>query len=222
MIAHEFKLATKSIYNWLNQGRIGFSLNDLPEHGVRQRRNVDQRSKYNQSLGRSIEQRPMMINQRKRIGDFELDTVVGPRGHSKAVLLTLIDRKSRFLWAYRLKDRTTATVNEALTKFLTTFNGPVHSFTVDRGTEFSGLVSLESQYGIKTYYCHAYTPAERGSNERFNRNLRYFYPKGTRFEHISAQDLTTTLLQINQRPLKILDWKTPYQVMLTNLSKNSN
>lgn len=96
----------------------------------------------------------MMINQRNRIGDFELDTVVGPRGHSKAVLLTLIDRKSRFLWAYRLKDRTTATVNEALTKFLTTFNGPVHSFTVDRGTEFSGLVSLESQYGIKTYYCH--------------------------------------------------------------------
>ncbi|AGO09618.1 transposase (plasmid) [Lactiplantibacillus plantarum 16] len=61
-----------------------------------------------------------------------------------------------------------------------------------------------------------------GSNERFNRNLRYFYPKGTRFEHISAQDLTTTLLQINQRPLKILDWQTPYQVMLTNLSKNSD
>ncbi|OIK75626.1 IS30 family transposase, partial [Oenococcus oeni] len=67
-----------------------------------------------------------------------------------------------------------------------------------------------------------YTPAERGSNERFNRNLRYFYPKGTRFEHISAQDLTTTLLQINQRPLKILDWQTPYQVMLTNLSKSSD
>ena len=67
-----------------------------------------------------------------------------------------------------------------------------------------------------------YTPAERGSNERFNRNLRYFYPKGTRFEHISAQNLTTTLLQINQRPLKILDWQTPYQVMLTNLSKNSD
>ncbi|MCT3275584.1 IS30 family transposase, partial [Lactiplantibacillus plantarum] len=53
-------------------------------------------------------------------------------------------------------------------------------------------------------------------------NLRYFYPKGTRFEHISAQDLTTTLLQINQRPLTILDWQTPYQVMLTNLSKNSD
>ena len=51
--------------------RMGFSLNDLPEHGVRQRRNVDQRSKYNQSLGRSIEQRPMMINQRNRIGDFD-------------------------------------------------------------------------------------------------------------------------------------------------------
>ncbi len=49
---------------------------------------------------------------------------------------------SNILWAYRLKDRTAATVNEALTKFLATFKGPVHSFTVDRGTEFSNLVSL--------------------------------------------------------------------------------
>ncbi|NRO72621.1 hypothetical protein IMAU60117_01339 [Lactobacillus helveticus] len=80
MIAHEFKLATKSIYNWLNQGKIEFSLNDLPEHGVHQRRNLDQRSKYNQSLGRSIEQQPIVVNRRNRIGDFELDTIVGPRG----------------------------------------------------------------------------------------------------------------------------------------------
>ncbi|WP_262345188.1 IS30 family transposase [Lactiplantibacillus plantarum] len=201
VIAHELKLATKSIYNWLYQGNFAFALSELPEHGLRQRRNVDQRN---------------------RIGDFEIDTVVGPRGHSKAALLKLIDRKSRFLWAYRLKDRTAATVNEALTMFLTTFKGPVHTFTVDRGTEFSNLVSFEPQYGIQTYYCHAYTPAERGSNERFNRNLRYFYPKGTCFEHISAQDLTTTLLEINQRPLKVLNWQTPYQVMLTNLSKNSD
>lgn len=49
---------------------------------------------------------------------------------------------------------------------------------MDRGTEFSGLVSLESQCGIKTYYCHAYTPAERGSNERFNRNYVIFILKG--------------------------------------------
>ncbi|QPC20383.1 IS30 family transposase (plasmid) [Lacticaseibacillus paracasei subsp. tolerans] len=80
-------------------------------------------------------------------------------------------------------------------------NGPVHSFTVDRGTEFSGLVSLESQYGIKTYYCHAYTPAERGSNERFNRNLRYFYPKGTRFEHISAQDFLDCIIKVTTQKM---------------------
>ena len=98
----------------------------------------------------------------------------------------------------------------------------MHSFTVDRGTEFSVLVSLEAQYDIKTYYCHVYTPAERGNNERFNRNLCYFYPKGTYFEHISAQSLKTTLLEINQKPLKILDWPTSYQVMMTNLSKNSD
>ena len=116
-----------------------------------------------------------------------MDTGVGPRGDSRAVLLTLLDRKARFLWAYRLKDRTAATVNEALTKFATTFKGPVSSLALDCGTEFSGLVSLEPQYDIQVYYCHTYAPAERGSTE-------CFYPKGTCFEHISAQDLTTTLL----------------------------
>ncbi len=67
----------------------------------------------------------------------------------------------------------------------------MHSLIVDRGTEFSGLGSFEPQYGIKTYYCHAYSPAERGSNKRFNRHSRYFYPKGTCFKHVSAHELTT-------------------------------
>ncbi len=61
-----------------------------------------------------------------------------------------------------LKERTATTVNEALTKFLTTFKGPVNSLTVDHNTEFSGLVSFEPQYGIQVYYYHDYVPAERG------------------------------------------------------------
>lgn len=120
------------------------------------------------------------------------------------------------------KDRTVATVNEALTKFLTTFKGPVSSLTVDRGTEFSGLVSFEPQYSIQVDYCHTYAPAERGSNERFNRILRYFYLKRTCFEHVSARKLRTKLLGINQRPFKVLNWQTPYQVLLDNFENNSD
>ena len=87
------KLSDELKQKILNHLRLSWSPGMIAHefNGIRQRRNVDQRSKYNQSLGRSIEQRPMMINQRNRIGDFELDTVVGPRGHSKTVLLTLID-----------------------------------------------------------------------------------------------------------------------------------
>ncbi len=147
VIAHELKLATKSIYNWLNQGQIEFPLSELPEHGLRQRRNLDQRSKYNQSLGQSIEQRPSVINQRKRIGDFEMDTIVGPRGHSKAVLSTLLDRKSRFLWAYRLKDRTVATVNEALTKFLMSA-GTKEKVIALFDNDYEGIKQIKK---IKTY-----------------------------------------------------------------------
>lgn len=80
-------------------------------------------------------------------------------------------------------------------------------------------MSFEPQYGIQTYYCHAYAPAERGSNERFNRNLRYFYPKGTCFEHISAQNLTTTLLQINQRPLRTCLDTLTFDLILVKLDQ---
>lgn len=72
-----------------------------------------------------------------------MDTIIGPRGHSKAALLILVDRKLRFLWAYPLKERSVATVNRALDNFLATFKGPVHSLTVDRGNEFSSLGSFE-------------------------------------------------------------------------------
>lgn len=84
-----------------------------------------------------------MINRRNCIGDFEVDTVVDPHGQSKTGLLTLLDCKSHFLWVYLLKNPTAATVNEALTNFLETFKSSVNSFTVDHGTEFSGLVSFE-------------------------------------------------------------------------------
>ena len=96
-IAHELKVATTSIYNWLNHGKIDFPLSELPEHGLRQKHKADQRSKYNKFLGISIEQRPISIKYHNRIGDFEMDTIVGPRGRNKAALLTLVDRKSRFL-----------------------------------------------------------------------------------------------------------------------------
>lgn len=118
--------------------------------------------RHNQLLGRSIDQRPEIITQRGRIGDFEVDMVVEPRGQGKAVLLTLVDRKSRFFWDYLLEDWSVVAVNEALSKFIIA----EHGLTVARGTEFSGFDILETQYGIRTYYCHAYSSAERGSNDR--------------------------------------------------------
>ncbi len=137
-------------------------------------------------------------------------------------MLTSLDRKPRFFWAYLLKYRTVSAVNKALSKFIFTFQGPIHSLTVNRGTEFSRLDVFETQYGIKTYYYHAYRPAERGSSERFDRILRYFYPKGICFDHVSAQELSTILLEINRRPFKVLNWQTPYQALLNNLAKNSD
>lgn len=85
------------------------------------------------------------------------------------------------LLAYLLEYQPVAAVNEAVSKFIITFKGAVNSLIVARGTEFSSFNIFETQYGIRTYYCHAYSPAERGSNKHFNRILRYFYSKGNTF-----------------------------------------
>lgn len=68
---------------------------------------------------------------------FSPQMVVGPRGYSKAFWLTLLDHKPRFFWAYLLKDRTVSAVNKALSKFIFTFQGPIHSLTVNQGTKYN-------------------------------------------------------------------------------------
>ena len=89
-IAQYASTSTKSIYNCLNQKLIEFSLDGLLEHGLRHKRRIDLRSRYNQFLDRFIEQRPIEVTKRLRVGGLEIDRVVSPRGQIK----TLIDQKN--------------------------------------------------------------------------------------------------------------------------------
>ncbi|WQG56568.1 IS30 family transposase (plasmid) [Lactiplantibacillus plantarum] len=79
----------------------------------------------------------------------------------------------------------------------------VKSITVDHGKEFANYQALEQDYQIKVYFCHPYSPWERGSNEYFNRRLRWFFPKKTNFSQVTTDEILAALELINQRPLKI-------------------
>jgi IS30 family transposase len=106
----------------------------------------------------------------------------------------------------------------AFNKFMNIFNPIVKSITVDRGKEFSGYKELHSKYDLDVYFCHPYSPWERGTNEYFNRRLRWFFPKRTNFKNVSNESVFEALELINNIPLKVNNYHTAIEI-LGNRSK---
>lgn len=161
-----------------------------------------------------IDGRPAEANQRLRLGDFEGDTIVS-RG-KRSGIVTLVDRKSRYLLAAKLKDRTARRTRQKIEHLL----GPLpadkrHTATFDNGKEFAEHEALARRLGLGVFFAHPYASWERGTNENTNGLLRQYYPKGTDFVEVSHCDLATTVESINQRPRKSLNYKTPSEVFLS-------
>ena len=177
--------------------------------------------------GTSIELRPEEIDSRTTFGNWEMDCVVGP---SLAVLLVFTERQTRKELIMRLKDRKAKTVVAAIDflerKFGDKFDKMFKSITVDNGSEFSDVDGLERSFfddsvcRTKMYYCHPYTSCERGSNERMNRDIRRFFPKGTDFEKVSDTEIIRVERLLNNFPREVLGYSTPqslYESALANL-----
>ncbi|AKP66795.1 IS30 family transposase [Companilactobacillus ginsenosidimutans] len=205
-IASELNLCFKSIYNWIYQGLIDFDSELLSDKSRRKKHKHETRGTF--KVDETIETRPEEINTRKTFGHWEADTVLSSRGQSKACLATFVERKTRFVWAIKINDRTKESMNSAIKKMKSIFGENIKSITVDHGKEFSGFNDLADYYNLPVYFCHPYSPWERGTNEYFNRKLRWFFPKKTDFNSVSEDELLESLELINNRPLKILGWNT--------------
>jgi IS30 family transposase len=160
----------------------------------------------------TIHDRPKELENRGRIGDFEGDTVRGGRG-SKGALVTMVDRKSRYLMAGFTPNLKSETVLWVTTKLMK--NTKVESLTLDNGSEFAKHRDLAKNLNTKIYFADPGAPHQRGSNENINDVLRFFYPKGCDFTTISNQELNTTLELINTRPRKCLGWLSPKDVFFS-------
>lgn len=148
------------------------------------------------------------IKNRERIGDWEGDTVYG--GVGKGLLVTLVDRKSRFLCSGLLEDRVAIKTEQVITKLLDGL--PVKSISLDNGSEFSEFKKLEKNLNTKVYFAEPHKPWQRGTNENTNDILRFFFPKGYDFHSLDEDTLNYVVALINHRPRKCLGWKTPYEV----------
>ena len=155
-----------------------------------------------------ITDRPEEANNRERIGDWEADTVAGKIG--KACLLTLTDRKSRYLLSKKVPKKNSIFIKKAMVELLE--NEPLKTITPDRGKEFSKPedVSLELNL-VEFYFPFPHHPWQRGTNENTNGLLREYFPKTV---DITQEDkyIEEAVMEINMRPRKCLGWKTPYEV----------
>lgn len=206
----------KTIYNWIYAGILPMvSVQNLRHKG--KRRKVEKRGKF--SMGTPISQRPDDVKSRDTFGHWELDSMVSGRGKSKGCFATFVERKSRLYTAFKMPDRTAASMEAAI---ITLYNilpkGAFKTATTDRGKEFACATTIQKHLGLTLYFADAYSSWQRGSNENSNGLLREFYPKKTNLALVCQQDLTENLLLINHRPRKCLGWKSPIQVFLHELA----
>ena len=135
-----------------------------------------------------IENRPEVIEQRLRLGDFEGDTVLGPPGTGG--LATLVDRKSRFTIIVKIQSKDADHVHEKIKQRLKELDEEHrHSITFDNGTEFARCHRLEKHLGMKLYFADPGCPYQRGTNENTNGLIRQYFPKGTDFRNITHHEV---------------------------------
>jgi len=217
----EVTLCTKTVYNMIDRGDfLNISNKDLPVKKERKKRGYKRVRKValNNTKGRSIEERPSVVESREEYGHWEMDCVVGS---GRACLLVLTERQSREEVIFKMAAKTQACVLLSLDclerKYRNNFKKKFKSITMDNGSEFLDMEGLETsclKSGKKRticYYAHPYSAWERGSNENQNKLIRRFIPKGSNIDKFSKQDIKRIQNWMNNYPRKILGYKSPCQ-----------
>lgn len=166
----------------------------------------------------SIHKRPKVIDKRKEFGHWEGDTVEG-KGHKDGIH-TEVERVSRFIAAGKVSAITSdATINVQRQLFADIPKSARKSTTLDNGRETHLHYELRIAFGMKTYHADLYSSWQRGTNEHGNWHIRYYFPKGTDFTDVSAEELQDVIDEINNRPRKILKYQTAAEVFTKKLQE---
>lgn len=156
----------------------------------------------------SIDERPQVVDQKKRIGDWEADTVIG-KGHHQAIV-TMVERKSKLLRMRKINQKTGPLTRQAICQELKDLT--VDTITSDNGREFNEHDIIAAFLGADFYFCHPYSSWERGLNENTNGLIRQYFPKHMRFDMITDEQIKIVEDKLNNRPRKTLGFLTPNEV----------
>jgi IS30 family transposase len=163
---------------------------------------------------KSIDERPEIVAQRERVGDWEADTIIG-KNHNQAIV-SLVERKSKLTRLEKVTRKTDEAVRRATVRALKALSDKVHTITSDNGKEFSSHEAIAAHLNASFYFAHPYRSWERGTNENTNGLVRQYFPKGTDFSKITQREVKEVERRLNNRPRKTLGYKTPNQVFFNS------
>lgn len=213
----------ESIYHFIwKDKKQGGTLYKYLRHCGKKRKNYtgikETRGRFNHAP--SIDERPKEVEKRDVFGHVEADLMIGKERGS--ALLTLVDRKLRYIWAKTLPNKSEAGVTAAIISALSSVKDLILSITFDRGKEFSGYKEIAEALDAQMYFAHPYSSWERGTNENSNGLLRQYFPKRkTDFKKINDETLAAVLSEINSRPRRCLDFNNAADLLSEELESRA-
>ena len=206
-----------SIYRGFDRGIFSSEMKKYLWRRGRKRRKSQKIAKYN--TGRSIHDRPIDVLLRMEFGHWEVDTVESCRKGTGCVFV-LHERKTRFTITCRSLFFDAKSMKKYIIKTIRRFpKGVFKSITCDRGKEFAEYLEIEEKTGVAVYFADPHSPNQKGSVEHANGLIRRFFPKGTDFGKINSTILYHKAISfINAWPMEVLEWKTPRQAFLSELT----
>jgi transposase, IS30 family len=201
----EMQISKNSIYRWLYSPRGQQHCHMLysKRFHTKKRKKKTERVMIPERVG--IEKRPMGADNRTRYGHWEDDTVVSRKGCSGGLSVGL-ERKTRLVVATKVKSMSTTEHMDAIQKQIQKYK--TLSITFDNGIENKHHRTL----GVPTFFCEPYSSWQKGGVENANKMLRHFFPKGTNFRKVSQKQIDEAVTFINNKPRKILGYRTALAV----------
>lgn len=199
-------------YIWADKARGGTLYRHLRRGVKRYRKRGSAKGSRGQIKDRVfIDDRPDIVDGRERVGDWEGDTMVG-KGH-RGYLATYVERLSRRTIIRKMDNKKADTLNQVtLEGFKDIPAELVHTLTFDNGKEFARFKELEQAFDANVYFCHPYSSWEKGSIENTNGLIRQYVPKGTNILELSQENLNRIAEKLNNRPRKVLGYRSPNTV----------
>jgi IS30 family transposase len=210
-IKHKKEISYVTIYKYIYINRLAEGdLYKQLRHKGKRRTKYGSKHKSRIKDRVSIHKRPSIVNEKTRLGDFEIDTIIG-KGQQGAIV-TIVDRKSMYLKISIPCSKNSKIVANEIKRLMHPFKKRVHTITTDNGLEFAQHKVVSKALKCDYYFCDPYSSWQRGLNENINGLIRQYIPKGSSFEHITKKRITEIENKLNHRPRKSLGWKTPYEV----------